>query len=154
MNIGTPPLNDGWILAYDPDLADASRASPWIIATRGDEGFFDPDGYPVDPRGWVPLPEPQPIGTGWTPPKGSVVVMRARIFETGWKGWTVFIKREDGSDDPREPWLLSREAEADAKAAQIARLYGLPIEKDRAPVPDEDTNVISFDPRGGGARER
>nr|WP_086491243.1 hypothetical protein [Novosphingobium panipatense] len=154
MNIGTPPLNDGWILAYDPDLHDSFRTSPWVIATRGDEGFFDSDGYPVEPRGWAPLPDPQPAGTGWTPPKGTVAISRARIFENGWYGWTVFIKREDGSDDPREPWLFDLEAEADAKAAQMARLYDLPITKDPTAVPDEDCNVIPFDPQGGGARER
>lgn len=147
-----PPINGGWILAYDTSLHEFARSRPWVIATRTDEGFADENGYPVEVMGWCLLPDPQPQMTNWSVPAGTVKVCRAHIALSGWAGWMTYFVRPDGTDDSTRYWVFKDESEADEKAQWYAERYGLSVEKDRAEGPWGTGKVVPFPTRKGGER--
>ncbi len=147
-NTTVPPDGDGWFLAYDPsDGWKAIRTWPWRLATRCDNGFCDEEGYPVEPTGWVAIPDPQPKPTGWRRPVGSIRIGTGKIKETGWSGWIVDIVMPDGAyDDTREPLLFNTLAPATAYAEKFGALWELPIIQ-----ADALSNVVDFrGAKGGG----
>jgi hypothetical protein len=51
---------DRFVLLYDPSehASGGWSSAPWIIGKGDEEGrWFDEDGYPLTPTGWVALPE-------------------------------------------------------------------------------------------------
>jgi hypothetical protein len=94
------PRDDRWFLAYDPELNPEDRpTAPWVIATRGDGGFFDQEGYEVSPVGWAAPPEPQPKPTGWRLPSGHLSIAKAWEKDGPWRGYLVSFVRPDGTFD-------------------------------------------------------
>lgn len=122
------PRDDRWFLAYDPTLRQGAWSSaPWVIATRCDNGFCDHEGYPVAPERWAPIPDPQPAGTGWKWPEGTVEICRARINETRWSGWMAHLLKPNGDFDEREPYLTKDREEANTWAREFADRFGLSV---------------------------
>ncbi|KKW92279.1 hypothetical protein [Sphingobium chungbukense] len=135
-DISTAPPGDGWILGYDPSIAEPGR-SPWVPMTRGDGGWYD-DGVDVyQPTMWVPLPDPQPEPSGWRPAEGHIEIAAGML-----QGRPVFIAsiiKPDGTQDiPRDCRL--------ANTAEGIRAEGLSWASDlNLPVVDMiDANVVPF----------
>lgn len=151
MRKNRPPMDGRWILGFVPHCSDRGRTRPWAIVTRSDEGFIDEWGDEVfEVEGWLPLPDPQPRPTDWTPPTGALRVCRARIAESGWQGWIMTVMKADGDDDSREPWLYNSEAEVDEAAKRYSDRYTLPIFKDGTGFEEPPLNVVHIDQWKGG----
>ncbi|KKW93942.1 hypothetical protein YP76_04695 [Sphingobium chungbukense] len=154
--IETAPKDGGWILGQVQQEPSDIYRQPWAILTWSDGaevhdfGWYDDDGNRHEPTRWVPLPDPQPFPTGWSPPCGTI-----RIEEITGEGWTcngkpidvpyrwvVYIEKPDGSyDEYRESWHAATLAEAQARAERWRAKFGLPI----VTVP-LDKKVIPFKP--------
>jgi len=148
--IETAPKDGGWILGHVPKNALAPYNHPWIILTWGDSGWMDDDGNGHEPIEWVPLPDPQPALTGWTPPSGTIQIIE--ITGEGWTRngkpievpyrWQISIEKADGSyDEYRDIWHAVTSEEAEARALKWQAEIGLPIV--RVPL---DRRVIPFRP--------
>lgn len=154
--IDTAPKDGGWILGHVRQEIDDTYRHPWAILSWGDGaevhdfGWYDDEGNRHEPTRWVPLPDPQPFPTGWSPPCGTI-----RIEEITGEGWTmngkpidvpyrwvVYIEKPDGSyDDYRESSHAVTLGEAEVRASRWREKFGLPI----VTVP-LDKKVIPFRP--------
>jgi hypothetical protein len=123
-----PPPGDGWFLAYVPTAPEGHKTRPWIIATRGVRGFYDCEGYPVEPEGWLPLPDPQPAGSGWLSFDGHIELDKVTLRD-GRPMWTALFVRADGViDGDRSGGELYPNAEdAEECIAELAREMGIPF---------------------------
>lgn len=131
------PVNDGWILAYDPTLTEAFTTRPWVIATRSDDGWYSSEGDSVEPTRYVSLPDPQPPGTGWAPAVGTIEIDTCTgVFTIDGKpvemrppvNWVVSVILPNGSADPtREPYCATTLPEARGYAERWGRKLGLPV---------------------------
>lgn len=154
--IDTAPKDGGWILGLVRTEINDTYRQPWAIVSWGDGadchdfGWYDDEGNRQEPTQWVPLPDPQPFPTGWTPPSGTIYVRE--ITGEGWTcngksievpyRWIVYIEKPDGDcDNYREPWHEATVDAAHAFAARWRDKFGLPI----VTVP-LDGKVIPFRP--------
>lgn len=149
--IETAPKDGGWILAHVPVDPDKSWQQPWMILTWGDSGWMDASDYnPQAPIEWVPLPNPQPKPTGWSPAVGVVQIVE--ITGEGWTcngkpidvpyRWEVYIEKPDGAiDEYRELWHYASLEQAQQRALKWREQFGLPI----VTVP-LDKKVVPFRP--------
>jgi hypothetical protein len=127
--IDTAPEGDGWIMAYDPSLDPKDwPTAPWIIATRFDGGWCNEQGYAIAPTHWWPMPNPQPVGTGWRKAEGVIVIAPGNAPAVKWSGFLVCVERPDGSDDDAREWIMEDTLEgARTHAALEAEKLGLPV---------------------------
>ena len=151
--IDTAPKDGGWILGHVPVEPDKSWRQPWMILTWGDSGWVDAnDYYEQQPVEWVPLPDPQPSPTGWTPASGTIRINQ--ITGQGWTingqpaevpyRWEVYIELPDGSlDEYRELWHYVTLEEADKRALKWRDEFCLPLTKTFL-----DKNVVTLRPEG------
>lgn len=141
--------NGGWVLGYVPFRAEKGFM-PWLAVTWGDNGWVDDNGDQCDPTCWVPLPDPQPENTGWTPPAGTIRVQE--ITGEGWTmngkpvevpyRWAVFIEKPDGTyDEYREIDHTVTIEQAQERALKWRQKFGLPIETTFL-----DKKVVPFKP--------
>lgn len=135
--IDTAPKDGGWILGHIPVDPDKSWRQPWMILTWGDNGWMDAGDYnPQEPIEWVPLPDPQPEPTGWTPPSGTIRMqeitgegwtMSGQPVEVPWR-WMVYIEKSDGSyDEYRDTFHEVTFEDAHERAMKWREKFGLPI---------------------------
>lgn len=151
--IETAPKDGGWILGLvRQEISDTYR-QPWAIVTWSDGaevhdfGWYDDEGNRQEPVQWVPLPDPQPYPTGWTPPSGTIRM--EEITGDGWTcngepcvvpwRWVVFIEKADGSyDEYRDTHHEVTLVAAEARAERWRQKFGLPVVKvslDRKLIP-------------------
>ncbi|MEE4452893.1 hypothetical protein [Novosphingobium resinovorum] len=135
--IETAPKNGGWVLGLVlPEGPTETRWQPWMPVTWGDTGWYDDEGYGQEPTAWVPLPDPQPRPTGWTPPSGTIKV--AEITGEGWTSndkplevpwrWLISVEKPDGSyDQYRDTDMAVTREEAVTRATKLQAKIGLPI---------------------------
>ncbi|HEX2594773.1 MAG TPA: hypothetical protein VHL34_24935 [Rhizomicrobium sp.] len=150
--ISTAPLDGRWVLVCDPSIKyPQSFHGPWVIASRSDQdsGWEDGEGNGVSPTLWVPLPDPQPALTDWTPPEGNIIVEKGQWtrVDTGepipGAAFTISVERSDGSCDSygwREPSYAPTFDDAMAKARRLQERIGLPII-------DRTSTILPFRPR-------
>ncbi|NML88720.1 DUF551 domain-containing protein [Sphingobium sp. TB-6] len=135
-DISAAPPGDGWILGYDPSIADDGR-SPWVPMTRGDGGWYDDGVDDYQPTMWVPLPDPQPEPSGWRPAEGHVEIAAGML-----RGRPVFIAsiiKPDGTQDiPRDCRLANTAEGIRAEGFSWASDLNLPV------VDLIDANVVPF----------
>lgn len=140
--IDTAPKDGGWILGLVRTEINDTYRQPWAIVSWGDGahchdfGWYDDEGNRQEPTQWVPLPDPQPFPTGWTPPSGTIYVRE--ITGEGWTSngqpikvpyrWEVYIEKPDGSyDEYRESWHDATLERAHLHARRWQQKFGLPI---------------------------
>lgn len=135
--IETAPKAGGWVLGLVlPNGPTDTYWQPWIPLTWGDGGWYDDHGHGYEPTAWVPLPDPQPRPTGWTPPAGKIMI--AEITGEGWTcngepitvdwRWSISVEKPDGSyDEYRETNFAVTYDEAVARATKLQTKIGLPI---------------------------
>lgn len=140
--IETAPKDGGWILGRIRHEVDDTYRQPWAILSWGDGadahdfGWYDDEGNRQEPTQWVPLPDPQPFPTGWTPPVGTIKI--AEITGEGWTcngkpvevpyRWLIYIEKPDGScDEYREPWHEVTLSAAQRRAERWSAKFGLPV---------------------------
>ncbi len=152
--IETAPREGGWVLGLVlPGGPTDTHWQPWIPITWGDNGWVDDDYNRQSPTAWVPLPDPQPRPTGWTPPAGTIKVQE--ITGEGWTSngkpiavpyrWQVYVELPDGSmDEYREWYPCATRQEADRHAMKWVESLGLPVVV--VPLPPQPSNVIAFRP--------
>lgn len=148
--IETAPKDGGWILGHVPKNAPYPYNHPWVILTWGGSGWADDEGNGHDPVAWVPLPDPQPAQTGWTPPSGTIRIVEitgdgwtcnGKPVDVPWR-WIIEIEKPDGTrDDYRDHDIAASIDEAEARALKWQTKFGLPII--RVPL---DQKVIPFRP--------
>lgn len=138
----TAPKDGGWVLGRVREQADDTHWQPWTVVTWSDGaeahdlGWYDDDGNRQEPTQWVPLPDPQPRPTGWTPPVGTIRMeeitgegwtCNGQPCEVPWR-WAVFIEKPDGSyDEYRETQHEVTFEQAAARAKRWREKFGLPI---------------------------
>lgn len=121
--IDTAPTGDGWILGF----AGPAERFPWQPMTRCDEGWIDDDGLYHTPTHWLPMPDPQPQPTGWSPPRGEIVVEACWIGDDRVPMFLVSIVGPDGKyDDAREPDFRQTLDQAVTSAIKWSVEIGLP----------------------------
>lgn len=151
--IDTAPKDGGWILGHVPVEPDKSWRQPWMILTWGDSGWVDANDYnEQQPVEWVPLPDPQPEPTGWSPVEGIIVLQE--ITGEGWTcngkpcevpyRWEAYIEKPDGSiDEYRELWHYNTLQQAEGRATKWQSQFSLSIV-----VRTLSSNVVPFKPAG------
>ena len=142
-DISTAPPGDGWILGYDPRIAEDGR-SPWVPMTRGDGGWYDDGVDDYEPTMWVPLPDPQPEPSGWRPAEGHVEIASGKLH-----GRPVFIAtiiKPDGKQDIPRDCRLAHSAEGiRGEGRAWAEDLGLPV------VDLIDANIAPLDSNRDGS---
>lgn len=135
--IETAPKDGGWVLGLVlPDGPTDAHWQPWTPVTWGDGGWYDDGGYGQEPSAWVPLPDPQPRPTGWTPPSGTIKI--TEITGDGWTcngkpvdcdwRWAISVEKPDGSHDQyRDTDFAVTQEEAVQRATKLQAKIGLPI---------------------------
>ena len=135
--IETAPKNGGWVLGLVlPRGPTETRWQPWMPVTWGDTGWYDDEGCGQEPTAWVPLPDPQPKATGWTPPSGRIRVAEitgdgwtcnGKPVEVSWR-WLISVEKPDGSyDEYRDTDMAVTREEAVMRATKLQAKIGLPI---------------------------
>jgi len=145
--IDSAPVDDRWYLIQETRRGDQLRHSPWVIATRGDGGWHDDDGYPIDAIAWTALPDPQPKPTGWSKAVGTIFVCNGWLGDDRQPVWVIGVTLPDGRNDDDRDWdMRSTKQEALTAAVLLSARLDLPWVE--MPYVEESSNVVPFALRG------
>lgn len=145
--IASAPVDDRWYLIQEALRDNDLRHSPWVIATRGDGGWHDDDGYPIDGIAWTALPDPQPKPTGWRKAVGTIFVCNGWLGDERAPIWVIGVTLPDGSNDDGRDWdIRQTKDQAVTAACELSTVLDLPWSE--MPYVEDTSNVVPFAPRG------